>query len=42
MAWSNLTDRQRQLDRLIDGCGVKIDATNGCVEKVARTIGTLV
>lgn len=39
MAWNNLTDRQKLLDRLIDGCGVKIDATNGCVEKVARAIG---
>lgn len=39
MAWNDLTDRQKQLDRLIDSCGVKIDATNGCVEKVARAIG---
>lgn len=40
MAWCDLTDRQKQLDRLIDGCGVKLDATNGCVEKVARAIGS--
>lgn len=39
MAWNDLTDRQKQLDRLIDGCGVKFDATDGCVEKVARLIG---
>lgn len=39
MAWSNLTDRQKQLDRLIDGCGLKLDMTNSCVEKVARAIG---
>lgn len=39
MAWNHLTDRQKQLDRMIDGCGVKLDATNGCVEKVARAIG---
>ena len=39
MAWSNLTDRQKQLDRLIDGCGIKLNSTNSCVEKVARTIG---
>ena len=39
MAWNDLTDRQKQLDRLIDGCGVQLDATNGCVEKVARAIG---
>lgn len=41
MAWSNLTDRQKQLDRLIDGCGVKLDATNSCVERVARAIGAM-
>ena len=39
MTWNDLTDRQKQFDRLIDGCGVKLDATNGCVEKVARAIG---
>ena len=39
MAWSDLTNRQKRHDRMIDGCGVKLDATNGCVEKVARTIG---
>lgn len=39
MAWNDLTDRQKQLDRLIDSCGVHLDATNGCVEKVARAIG---
>ena len=39
MAWNNLTDRQKQLDRLIDSCGVKLEATNSCIEKVARAIG---
>ena len=39
MAWSNLTERQKQLDRLIDNCGVQLDATNSCVGKVARAIG---
>ncbi len=39
MAWNDLTDKQKQLDRLIDGCGVDLDATYGCVEKVARKIG---
>ena len=42
MAWKDLTDRQKQLDRLIDGCGVRLDATNRCVEKVARSIGICV
>ena len=39
MARSNLTDRQKQLDRVIDGCGIKLNPTNSCVEKVARAIG---
>ena len=39
MVWNNLTDRQKQLDRLIDSCGVKLEATNSCIEKVARAIG---
>lgn len=39
MAWNDLTDRQKKLDRLIDNCGVQLDATNGCVEIVARAIG---
>ena len=39
MYWNDLTDRQKQLDRLIDSCGVKLEATNSCIEKVARAIG---
>lgn len=39
MTWNNLTDREKQLDRLIDGCGIKLDATNSCVERVAHAIG---
>lgn len=39
MARIDLTDRQKQLDKLIDGCGVKLDATDGCVERVARAVG---
>lgn len=39
MAWNDLTDRQKLLDKLIDGCGIKLNSTNSCVEKVARTIG---
>ena len=39
MAWSDLTNRQKQLDRMIDGCGIKLNSTNSCVEKVARAIG---
>ena len=39
MACSDLTDRQKQLDRLIDGCGIELNSTNSCDENVARAIG---
>ena len=39
MAWNDLTLREKQLDRLIDGWGIKLNSTNSCVEKVARAIG---
>ena len=39
MAWNDLTDRQKQLDRLIDACGVQLNGSAGCAEKVARAIG---
>ena len=39
MSWDNLTDRQKQLERLIDSCGVRLDATNDCLEQVVHTIG---
>lgn len=39
MAWNHLTDRQKQLDRLIDDCDVKLDSTIECAEKVANKIG---
>lgn len=39
MAWNDLTDRQKQLDRAIDGCGVKLDGSDRCMKKVMRAIG---
>lgn len=39
MSWNDLTDRQKQLDKLIDSCGIKLNASRDCVEKVAQTIG---
>lgn len=39
MSWNILTDRQKQLDKLIDGCGVKLDATDACLRKVINAIG---
>ena len=39
MSWNTLTDRQKQLDRLIDSCGVKLDSSDSCLRKVMRAIG---
>lgn len=39
MAWSDLTDRQKQLDRAIEGCGVKLNSSDRCLKKVMEAIG---
>lgn len=39
MAWTDLTDRQKQLDRAIEGCGVKLDGSDRCLRKVMQAIG---
>jgi hypothetical protein len=39
MSWTDLTDRQRQLDRSIASCGIKLDSSSGCVNKVMKAIG---
>lgn len=39
MAWNDLSDRQKQLDRLIESCGVKLDSSSSCLRKVMRKIG---
>lgn len=39
MAWRDLTDRQKQLDRAIEGCGVKLDGSDRCLKKVMQAIG---
>lgn len=38
MAWNDLTDRQKQLDRAIEGCGVKLDSSDRCLKKVMKAI----
>lgn len=38
MAWSDLTDRQKQLDRAIEGCGVKLENSRSCLKKVMGKI----
>lgn len=39
MAWTDLTPRQQQLDRLIESCGVKLDNSRSCLKKVMSKIG---
>lgn len=39
MAWNDLTDRQKQLDRAIEGCGVKLDNSGSCLKRVMSRIG---
>lgn len=39
MAWNDLTERQKELDRAIEGCGVKLDNSRSCLRKVMSKIG---
>lgn len=39
MAWNDLTKRQKQLDRAIEGCGVKLEDSKSCLRKVMSKIG---
>lgn len=39
MAWNDLTERQKQLDRAIEGCGVKLENSKSCLRKVMNKIG---
>lgn len=41
MSWSTLTERQKQLNRAIDGSGVKLDASERCLRQVMRAINAL-
>jgi hypothetical protein len=41
MAWTDLTYRQKQLDRAIEGCGVKLDGSDRCLKKVMEAIDAL-
>ena len=39
MAWADLTERQKSLDKAIESCGVTIDSSNRCLRKVMKAIG---
>lgn len=39
MAWSDLTPREQQLDRLIEASGIKFENSKPCLRKVMSKIG---
>ena len=39
MSWNDLTERQKDLDRAIERCGIKLDDSTICLTKVMRAIG---
>ena len=39
MSWYDLTERQNDLDRAIEQCGIKLDDSTTCLSKEIRTIG---
>lgn len=38
MSWNDLTERQKDLDRAIEQCGIKLDDSTTCISKVIRAI----
>lgn len=41
MNWNDLTERQKDLDRAIEQCGIKLDDSTTCLSKVMRAIGAI-
>lgn len=39
MGWNELSSRQRDLDRKIENCGIKLDTSSSCLKSVMRAIG---
>lgn len=39
MAWNDLTNRQKLLDRAIEASGIKLDSSRNCLMKVMKAIG---
>lgn len=39
MNWNDLTERQKDLDRAIERCGIKLEDSTTCLSKVMRSIG---
>lgn len=41
MSWQDLSNREKELDRKIEVCGIRLDNTNGCLRNVMIRIGAL-
>ena len=41
MSWQDLSNREKELDRKIEVCGIRLDNTNSCLRNVMRRIGAL-
>lgn len=39
MAWKDLTEREVELAKAIDKCGIKVENTHDCLHQVMRAIG---
>lgn len=39
MAWNDLSNRQKLLDRAIEASGIKLDSSRNCLMKVMKAIG---
>ena len=39
MAWNDLSNRQKSLDRAIEASGIKLDDSKSCLMKVMKAIG---
>lgn len=41
MSWQDLSDREKELDRKIESCGIKLDPSSNCLGRVMRAIGAM-
>lgn len=41
MSWQDLSNREKELDRKIEVCGIRLDNTNSCLRNVMIRIGAL-
>lgn len=39
MGWQDLSEREKDLDRRIESCGIRFDVSNSCLTNVMRCIG---